>query len=199
VKTIEERKREVEDWCKFQYREKPLKKGGYRTIEYKTTLETAIHFDKYEQTTESFSIKLNFHLLLFTIVILCLFSMYGCWIMSKADNIYPTITFAIIMIAILSVFIFKIFDRTPKIILNKDGFWVDGMKDITTWQYLAASFILKNHDGEDAKYYLVLDYYKKEIDSFTKIEYEFDELEMDIEDICFHIEKFKSKANLLHN
>jgi hypothetical protein len=196
AKNLEERKQEVANWCEIEYADKPLKKWHYREIEYKTTLETATFFKTNIQTSDSFSIKQNFHLQLFTIIIVCLFAAYAYWLTSKSDTLKPMIIFGLFILVVLVLLIIKIFDRKPKIILNKEGFWVHKMNEQIPWNYLAASYILKDHSGDDAKYSLVLHYYQKEIDDFVRVEYDLDGLEMDMEDISFHIEKFKENYTI---
>jgi hypothetical protein len=193
VKTLEERKKELVSWCKEAYADKPLKKCHYREIEYKTTLETATYFKTNQQILDSFSIKLNFHMQLFVIIILCFFAGYGYWLTSKSDSFKPMIIFGLFFLAALVLLIIKIFDRKPKIILNKEGFWIHKMDEQIPWEYLAASYILKDHSGDDAKYSLVVHYYQKQIDDFVRVEYDLEGLEMGMEDISFHIEKFKEK------
>lgn len=129
IKNLEERKEEIIDWCKIEYADKPLKKWLYREIEYKTTLETATFFKTNIQTSDSFSIKQNFHLQFFTIIVVSLFAGYTYWLTSKSDTLNPMIIFGLLILVVLVMLIIKIFDRKPKIILNKEGFWVDKMNE----------------------------------------------------------------------
>jgi hypothetical protein len=195
IKTLEERKQEIVDWCKIEYADKPLKKWNYREIEYKTTLETATNFNNYEQTSNSFCIKRNFHMELLKIVGLLLFGCYCFWFMSKDNSVYPKIILVSFVLLLIVLLAFNLLDRKPKIILNKEGFWIHKMNEQIPWNHLAASYILKDHSGDDAKYSLVAHYYEKQIDDFVRVEYDLEGLEMDIEDISFHIEKFKEQNN----
>jgi hypothetical protein len=195
IKTLEERKQEIVDWCKIEYADKPLKKWQYRKIEYKSTLETATHFNTNIQTLSSFTIKRDYHKQLFVIILMCLFTGYAFWLTSKSDSLKPMIVFGLFCFLILVFLIINIFDRNPKIVLNNTGFWIHKMKEKIPWKYLAASYILKDHSGKDAKYLLVVHYYEKQIDDFVRVEFDLSGLEMDKEDISFHIEKFKEKNN----
>jgi hypothetical protein len=197
MKTFQERKQEVIDWCEIEYADKPLKKWDYRERKYKSTLETATQFNTLTQKISSLIIKRDFNMQLFVIIIMCLFAGYAFWLTSKNNSIKPMIIFGSFFLVILVLLIIKIFDRKPKIILNKEGFWIHKMDEQIPWKYLAASYILKEYSGEDSKYSLVVHYYEKHIDDFVRAEYDLDGLKMDKEEICFHIEKFKEKNNAI--
>ena len=196
MKTLKKRKLELTHWCKEVYIDKPLKKWYYRKIEYKTTLETAINIDKQEQTSNYFSIKQNFHMQLFKILIMCFLT--GCifWLISKDNTLKPMIIFCSLSLVILIPLMIKIFDRKPKIILTEEGFWIHKMQEQIPWEYLAASYILKDYSGETIQYSIVIHYYEKLKNDFVRVEYNLYDLEMDEQDISFHIEKFKQKSVL---
>ncbi len=90
----------------------------------------------------------------------------------------------------------RVMDRRPKIVFNQDGFWIDKMELLMPWNYLAASFIKKDDNGETTSYYLVLHYYDDKTDQFVKTDINLGGLEMNFEEIAFNLEYWKLKTTL---
>jgi hypothetical protein len=193
VKTIEERKKEVENWCKINYDSK-YKWWKSKNIVYTNTRELVPNIDNFFQIKDSFFIKKSFRFQLLGIVFSIVAGLFFLnMIFESANTIVFTIS--VLLFTILNAYlIYGLYDKEAKIVLTKDCFFFKKMEAPVPWNFLAASYVKEETIGDNYYEDIVLHYYNKNIDAFVKFEYRFNILEMDIEDICFHIEKFKEKS-----
>jgi hypothetical protein len=194
MKTFEERKEEMVDWCKKEYVEKNKQWWKTNKVVYKKTKELVPDLDDFVQTSNSFFVKKDFHSQLLGISVAVIFGLIFLKIIFEQGHIAILIVCVAIFFIILTFLIFELKDKSTKVILTKDCFWFDRMKKHVPWEFLVASFVKEDHRSENTSFYLVLHYYNEIIDEFVKFEYSYLGLEMEIEDICFHIEKFKEKS-----
>jgi hypothetical protein len=195
IKTLEERKQEIVDWCQKEYLDKNKQWRKLHDIKYKTTKELLPDLENYIQTADSFFIKKDYHIQLLTLL---LFLGFGLIVLKTIFEEASILIFAcgtLVFLVFLVLIILGLKDKSIKVVLTKDCFWFEKMEKHIPWKFLATLFIKEENKGEDSYFYLVLHYYNEKNDVFEKFEYDYRSLEMDIEDICFHIEKFKEKNN----
>lgn len=92
--------------------------------------------------------------------------------------------------------IIKFFDKKPKMILDENSIWINTKAERISWQNVIATFIKIEDRDEDVISYLVIHHYEYLNDTFKVVEFKLENLNMDIDEISFHIEKFKEK--ILH-
>lgn len=193
-KTFEQRKQEVIDHCKEMYVNKPSARWKTNKVEYKTTLELVPDLNDYIQTAPFYFIKKNIGLFKLDVVGILVFGMYGFWVISKFESNLILFIFIVIMIVVLALIIKSGLDRKIKIIFTPNDFWVYSMHEPIYWKNLITSYFKLEHTEDDINVSLLIHYYDERRDALTKIEFLLEGLEMNYEDISFHIEKFKELA-----
>ncbi len=103
------------------------------------------------------------------------------------------LSFGVLTFAASLYYFIKISDKKPRIVLDSKGVWINKKAEKIAWQNVIATYIRIEDRGEDNTYYLVMHYYEYLNDTFKAIEFKLENLNMDIDEICFHIEKFKEK------
>jgi hypothetical protein len=193
AKTLEERKQEVVDWCKIEYLDKSKQWWKTHKTVYKATKELVPDLENFVQTSNSFFIKKDYHMQLLGFAFALIFGLIVLKSIFEEAHFLIFLASILIFLIILISLYFSIKDKTAKVVLTKDCFWFYKMERHIPWQFLAASFVKENHRGDDVIFYFVLHYYNEKLDTFDKFEYIYSGLKMEIDDICFHIEKFKEK------
>jgi hypothetical protein len=199
MKTFEERKQEIIDACNIEYANKKFSWWKQRQKVYKTTLETAANLDSQIQTSTTILIRKNFYEILLWIVAICIFGYPLALYILHDSVIFIRVLISLFFIGVVVYQITRLRDREPKIIFTEKDFWFSKMSKPINWKHLITSVIKTERKGNNTLHSLLIHYYDESTDCFKKIEFDYFNLEMDIEDICFHIEKFKAKANQLHN
>jgi hypothetical protein len=193
IKTFEERKQEVVDWCQKEYLDKGIQCWKSNKVIYKTTKELVPNLNDFVQTSDSFFVKKDYHMQLLGFAFAVIFGLICLKIIFEEAYILIFLVSILAFLIILVSLMLGIKDKTAKVVLTKDCFWFYKMEKHIPWQFLAASFVKEVHRGDDLDIYFVLHYYDQKLDTFDKFEYIYRGLKMEIEDICFHIEKFKEK------
>jgi hypothetical protein len=193
TKTLEERKQEVADWCKKEYADKPTPWWKSNKIKYTSTLEYSPSINHFEQIVEIIIVKLSYKEN--TILSIIFFGLSIFVINGGITENYSIMLLsfgALTVYASLHYFV-KIFDKKPRILLNIDGIWANKKAERIAWQNVIATYIRIEDRGEETAYYLVIHYYEYLNDTFKAIEFKLENLNMNIDEICFHIEKLKEK------
>jgi hypothetical protein len=194
IKTLEEIKQEIADACQINFLQQKKEWWKSKRFGYKTISELVPDKDNYVQTADSFFIKNNYYSQLLGIA----FGIILGIIILK--HIYEEAIFIVFILSVIGFIVLLLFsivelkDKRAKVVLTKNYFWFQKMEKHIPWEYLAASYIKEDY-RDDLDTYLVLHYYNETKNSFEIFEYRFGDLEMEIQDICFHIEKFKEKNN----
>jgi hypothetical protein len=193
IKTLQERKQEIIDWCTIEYADKQSPWWKSNKIKYTSTLEYSPPLNNFEQTLQVIVVKLSYKENTILSIIF-----FGLSIFVINGGITENYSIMLLSFGVLTVYaslhyFVKIFDKKPRILLNIDGIWTNKKAERIAWQNIIATYIKIEDKGEDTAYYLVIHYYEYLNDSFRIIEYKLENLNMNIEEICFHIEKFKEK------
>jgi hypothetical protein len=192
-KSFEQRKQDVIDHCKEIYANKPSTFWKRNKVEYKTTLELVPDLNDYIQTASFYFIKNNMGLVRSSVLGILPSVVFGYWLISNNESIWFVIIFIAILIILFTLTIKSGLDRKSKIIFTPNDFWVYNMHEPIAWKHLITSYFKLEHSGDDINISLLIHYYDERRDAFTKIEFLISGLEMNHEDISFHIEKFKEK------
>jgi hypothetical protein len=193
IKNFEERKQEVVEWCQKEYLDKGKQWWKSHKVIYKTTKEIVPDIDNFMQTSDSFFVKKDYHHQLLGIACAVIFGLIFLKIIFEEAHILIFLFSILAFLIILVSLILGIKDKAAKVVLTNDCFWFYKMDKHIPWQFLAASFVKELHRGDNLDIYFVLHYYNQKLDTFDKFEYNYLGLKMEIEDICFHIEKFKER------
>jgi hypothetical protein len=192
-KTLEERKQEIANACQINFLQQKKEWWKSKNFGYKTISDFVPDKDDYVQTSDSFFVKTNYHSQLLGIAFGIIIGIIILRHIFEEAVLIVFILSCIIFIIILLFSIFELKDRRAKIVLTKDCFWFSKMEKHIPWKYLATAYIKEDYT-DDVQTYLVMHYYNETTNSFEIFEYRFVDLEMELQDICFHIEKFKEKA-----
>jgi hypothetical protein len=193
IKTFEERKQEVVDWCQKEYLDKGKQWWKSHKVIYKTTKEIVPDIDDFMQISDSFFVKKDYHHQVLGIACAVILGLIFLKIIFEEAHILIFLFSILAFLIILVSLILGIKDKAAKVVLTKDCFWFYKMDKHIPWQFLTASFVKELHRGDNLDIYFVLHYYNQKLDTFDKFEYNYLGLKMEIEDICFHIEKFKER------
>lgn len=97
-----------------------------------------------------------------------------------------------VMTILLSIYFFAWSrDRSPKIILNKEGLWTIRWKYFIPWQDMVVSCIRENSSGEDRSYHIRIHFYDEQADRFGISEYNLGGLEKEPDTIACFIHQFR--------
>jgi hypothetical protein len=193
IKTLEERKQQLVDWCQNEYADKPTSWWKSKKIKYSSTLEYSPPINNFEQNEKVVVVNLGYKENAIYCIIyfgLSIFVIYGG--VTENSDVMLLSFGALTLIASLYHFI-KIFDKKPRIIVDFDGIWTNKKVERISWQNVITTYIKIEDRAEDIVQYLVIHYYEYLNDAFKMIEFRLENLNMDIDEICFHIEKFKEK------
>jgi hypothetical protein len=190
---LSRRKADVKKYLEEQFKERPQKWWQFKSDDYIPTRNMGSGKNDHPHTPEETIVEYDFKRALGSgALFLC-----GCLAISVICSIkeegFPFSFLLMVCLAMLFS-LFQLLDRNkkgPLILFNKAGFWVKTMPQPVPWVHLVASYIRKDHSGEQPVHYLLLYYYDETKDEFSEVEYCIDGLDMSKEDIALLIEYWK--------
>ncbi len=197
MKTFDERKQKVLATCNIEYANRKFSWWKQRQKVYKSTLEVALSLNGYTQTSTSIVVRKNFRIELLWFVATFIFGVSFVSLIFPSGSLFIKIFMPALFIGFLTYQFVRMIDKKPKIILTDNDFWFYKMESAVLWENLIVSAIKKEQRGNNTFNVLIIHYYDATTDNFAKIEFDYFNLEMEIDEICFHIEKFKEKN--IHN
>ncbi len=123
MKTFEERNQEIVDCCEKEYLDKGKEWWKTHKTVYKTTKALVPHLNNFDQTSDLFFGKKDYYHQLLVIVFLLIFGLIGLKIIFEEALVIIFIGCSFIFVIILVLLIFKLKDKSAKVVLTKNCFW----------------------------------------------------------------------------
>ena len=190
---LNKRKTDVKKYLEEQFKERPRKWWQFKSDDYTPTRDMGGGKNDYPHNPEETIVKYDFKRALRSSALFLCISLAMCIFTAVKEGEFPVSFLAMGCLALLFS-AFQLLDQERKgslMLFNKDGFWIKTMPQQVSWDHLVASYIRKNHGGEDPSYYLLLYYYDETKDEFLETEYLIDGLDMTKEEIASQMEFWK--------
>jgi hypothetical protein len=191
---LRQRKAKHAEYLNVEYQEKPRKWWQKKDPVVRKTSEVANAGNNFQLPSHEKIVRYNLKGALSSGA---LFFIFFCWFAIKPviennewdGNVWFN---CLLMLAMVFYPIVKALNRKPRIIINPEGIWLAKISELVSWEHIVETYIKVDDSGESTSYVLLIHYYDQHADSFTKIEQDLCGLDINKEEIAFHIEYLKS-------
>src|SRR5690242_3390614 len=171
IESLEQRKTQLQEHLRERYKPVKPRNGWHRKQpEYKTTAEFGNPPTR-DRWVDKLVIKNNFIEAVIFTAFLLLFTVVS--IIKKGDTIA-----ILFMLGFLGFSLYSTLDRRPKLIMDDEAIWAHRWPSCIEWQYIVASYIKINDDGETKTYSLIIHYYDPRSDFFEETNCRLDGLDI---------------------